>query len=111
MVEKQMNAKVNDLLDLYLLAGKLGDHDWQKEIIQKLGEPKQETEEDYLQKIRNLWAEYKDLNTQILKLYDRLKSSTTDEDLFGKINALKEERLRLTHKIYKTERKVKELYE
>ncbi|WP_428908447.1 hypothetical protein [Niallia sp. Krafla_26] len=114
MKKKQLNLEVDQLLDLYLLAGKLNDQDWQQEIIEKLknqGKTNHETEGDHSMKIHNLWLEYKNLNAQILDLYNRLKDNTTDEDIFGKINALKEKRLSLTHKIHKEERKMKHSYQ
>jgi hypothetical protein len=109
MVEKKKKLDVNDLLDLYLLAEKLGDTKWQEELLEKLQKSDQETEEDHELKIHNLWLEYKNINNEILSLYDRLKAESTDEDIFGKINALKEKRLSLTHKIHLEERKVKQL--
>lgn len=108
MVEKQKKLGVNDLLDLYLLAEKLGDTEWQQEILEKLANSDQETEEDHVLKVHKLWVEYKNINNEIITLYNRLKEDT-DEDLFGKINALKEKRLSLTHKIHREERKVKQL--
>lgn len=109
MLEKQKTLDVNGLLDLYLLAEKLGDTKWQQEIIERLENPDQGVEEGHEQKLHNLWLEYKKVNDQILDLYSRLKDNTTEEDLFGKINALKDKRLSLTHEIHKEERKVKQL--
>ena len=114
MWKKKQNLEVNDLLDLYLLAGKLNDQDWQQEIIEKLKNPKTsngERDEEPTMKIQNLWLEYKNINGQILELYSRLKDNITEEDVFGKINSLKEKRLSLTHKIHKEERKVKHSFQ
>ena len=112
MVKKSMKLKVDDYLDLYLLAEQLGDKAWQKEIIKQLKNPTHEiVEEDQSLTIHNLWLEYKSINTDILELYNKLKYSTVEEDLLGKINKLKEKRLNLTHKISKEERKIQHSYQ
>lgn len=112
MVKKSIKFEVDDFLDLYLLAEQLGDKGWQEEIIKQLKNPTDEiVEEDQLLTIHNLWLEYKSINIDILELYNKLKYSTTEEDLLGKINELKEKRLSLTHKISKEERKLQHSYQ
>jgi hypothetical protein len=112
VVKKSIKFEVDDFLDLYLLAEQLGDKGWQEEIIKQLKIPTQETvEENQLLTIHNLWLEYKSINIDILELYNKLKYSTTEEDLLGKINELKEKRLSLTHKISKEERKLQHSYQ
>jgi hypothetical protein len=112
VVKKSIKFEVDDYLDLYLLAKQLGDKGWQEEIIKQLKNPTQETvEENQLLTIHNLWLEYKSINIDILELYNKLKYNTTEEDLFGKINELKEKRLNLTHKISKEERKLQHSYQ
>lgn len=112
VVKKSIKFEVDDFLDLYLLAEQLGDKGWQEEIIKQLKNPTDEiVEEDQLLTIHNLWLEYKSINIDILELYNKLKYSTTEEDLLGKINELKEKRLSLTHKISKEERKLQHSYQ
>jgi hypothetical protein len=111
VVKKGIKLEVDDFLDLYLLAEQLGDKVWQEEIIKQLKNPTHEIVEDQLLTIHNLWLEYKNINANILELYNKLRSNTTDEDLFGKINELKEKRLNLTHKISKEERKLQHSYQ
>lgn len=112
VVKKSIKFEVDDFLDLYLLAKQLGDKGWQEEIIKQLKNPTQEiVEENQLLTIHNLWLEYKSINIDILELYNKLKYNTTEEDLFGKINELKEKRLNLTHKISKEERKLQHSYQ
>ena len=112
VVKKSIKFEVDDYLDLYLLAEQLGDKGWQEEIIKQLKNPTHEiVEEDQLLTIHNLWLEYKSINIDILELYNKLKYNTTEEDLFGKINELKEKRLSLTHKISKEERKLQHSYQ
>jgi hypothetical protein len=112
VVKKSIKFEVDDFLDLYLLAEQLGDKGWQEEIIKQLKNPTKEiVEEDQLLTIHNLWLEYKSINIDILELYNKLKYNTTEEDLFGKINELKEKRLYLTHKISKEERKLQHSYQ
>ena len=112
VVKKSIKFEVDDFLDLYLLAEQLGDKGWQEEIIKQLKNPTDEiVEEDQLLTIHNLWLEYKSINIDILELYNKLKYNTTEEDLFGKINELKEKRLNLTHKISKEERKLQHSYQ
>ena len=111
VVKKSIKFEVDDFLDLYLLAKQLGDKGWQEEIIKQLKNPTHEIVEDQLLTIHNLWLEYKSINIDILELYNKLKYSTTEEDLFGKINELKEKRLYLTHKISKEERKLQHSYQ
>ena len=112
VVKKSIKFEVDDFLDLYLLAEQLGDKGWQEEIIKQLKNPTHEiVEEDQLLTIHNLWLEYKSINIDILELYNKLKYSTTEEDLLGKINELKEKRLSLTHKISKEERKLQHSYQ
>ena len=112
VVKKSIKFEVDDFLDLYLLAEQLGDKGWQEEIIKQLKNPTQEiVEENQLLTIHNLWLEYKSINIDILELYNKLKYNTTEEDLFGKINELKEKRLNLTHKISKEERKLQHSYQ
>lgn len=112
MVKKSMKLNVDDYLDLYLLAEQLGDKSWQEEIMKQLRNPTHEiVEEDQLLTIHNLWLEYKSINTDILELYNKLKYSTTEDDLLGKIYELKEKRLNLIHKISKEERKIQHSYQ
>ena len=112
VVKKSIKFEVDDFLDLYLLAKQLVYKGWQEEIIKQLKNPTQEiVEENQLLTIHNLWLEYKSINIDILELYNKLKYNTTEEDLFGKINELKEKRLNLTHKISKEERKLQHSYQ
>jgi uncharacterized membrane protein YheB (UPF0754 family) len=113
VAKKVLKLEVDDYLDLYLLADQLEDRVWQEEIMNQLKNPTHVIveDQDQLITIHKLWLEYKNINSDILELYNKLKYSTTEEDLLGKIYELKEKRLNLTHKISKEERKLQHSYQ
>ena len=72
----EIELNVNDYLDLYLLAGDLGDTIWQLEIIEQLEALTTE------RPIKNqpldkdiLWKKYKLINEEIYQLYQHIKKT------------------------------------
>jgi len=94
---------VDQYLDLYLLAGELGDQLWQNEIMEKLNNGEYITEHSL--KIRNLWDEYKKVNMEMLDLYRQLQKDASNEALTEKFRALKQQRIILNRQIHKEEKK------
>ncbi len=101
MNRKKTNLEVNDYLDLYLLSGSLGDKSWQQEVIGRLKDSQNEmTIQDSSLIIHNLWIEYKKVNTDILEMYNQLRTDSSSEELNEKIWNLKQQRMSLSRKIH-----------
>lgn len=95
-----MYLDINDYLDLYLIAGHLGDENWQGEIIEAL------KNNEHLQSMQGksfelLWQEYQQVNMQILEIYKQVQSQAFDEELQEKVLLLKQKRIELSRKIQK----------
>jgi hypothetical protein len=106
MLKKRVLLEVNDYLDLYLLAGALGDKLWQDEMITKLETLKSESnQEDPILEIHNLWLEYKKINAELIDLYHQLRKDSTNEGLHREVGELKRRRMDICHKIYDREQR------
>ena len=104
MIKKEALLEVNDYLDLYLLAGSLGDKLWQNEMITKLETLKNESSQvDPVLEIHNLWLEYKHITAELMDLYHQLLKDSTNEELHKKVGELKRRRMDICHKIYDRE--------
>jgi hypothetical protein len=91
---------VNDYLDLYLFAGKVGDTLWQHEIIEKLQNlSNKNPSTEPLQDIEVLWINYKSVNEKILALYQQMRNQSTNDELQEKIWDLKQQRILLGRQI------------
>jgi hypothetical protein len=100
---EEINLVVDDLLDLYLLAGSLGDDLWKDEMLKKLqNQPK--VNSTLSPALQRLWVEYKKVNMEILNLYNQIKSRKFTEALQEKIWNLKNQRMELSRKISVEER-------
>jgi hypothetical protein len=96
----EIELNVNDYLDLYLFAKKIGDTPWQNEIIEKLRNfstersiKNQPLEKDIL------WKKYKMINEEIYTLYQEIQNPFTNEELQEKIMDLKQQRILLGRQI------------
>lgn len=94
---------VDEYLDLYLLAGKLGDELWQNEIMENLRNG--EFIAEHTLKMRRLWNRYKKVNMEMLDLYRQLQEDSSNEALTTKIRALKQQRLLLNRQIQHEQKK------
>ncbi|WP_338447998.1 hypothetical protein R4Z09_17310 [Niallia oryzisoli] len=94
---------VDEYLDLYHLAGELGDELWQDEIMEKLRNG--EFIAEHTIKIRQLWNKYKKVNMEMLDLYRKLQEDSSNEALMTKIRALKQQRLILNRQIQHEQKK------
>ena len=90
MSNRETVLEVNDYLDLYLFAKNIGDQAWQEEILQKLQNYNQ-NHFDQTQIIHNLWTEFQRINEKILKLYQELRTDSSNSYLPEKIMVLKPE--------------------
>lgn len=100
-------SEINGYLDLYLLAGSLGDKQWQEELLVQLQKVQLGQKEDPTQTINNLWEEYKMINVELLDLYNQLRNHTYNRALHKKILELKQERMSISRKIHEIEHKLK----
>jgi hypothetical protein len=73
-------SEINGYLDLYLLAGSLGDKQWQEEVLVQLQEVIMEQNEDPSLTINNLWEEYKMINVELLDLYNQLRNHSSNKE-------------------------------
>ena len=101
-------SEINGYLDLYLLAGSLGDKQWQEEVLVQLQEVIMEQNEDPSLTINNLWEEYKMINTELLDLYNQLRNHSSNKELHKKVWELKQVRMALSRKIHDAEHKLKQ---
>lgn len=106
MKNKETCLEVNDYLDLFILAGNLGDKRWQQEIIVKLqNRQTQETRNVESATLDQLWIEYKKINQSIHELYNQLQTMPFNHDLQEIMWNLKQQRLELGRKINMEERR------
>jgi hypothetical protein len=101
-------SEINGYLDLYLLAGSLGDKQWQEEVLVQLQEVIMEQNEDPSLTINNLWEEYKMINVELLDLYNQLRNHSANKELHKKIWELKQVRMSLSRKIHDAELRLKQ---
>lgn len=100
MKNEETCLEVNDYLDLFILAGNLGDKQWQQEIIVKLqNRQTQESQNDESATLDHLWTEYKKINKTIHELYSQLQSMPSNHDLQEIMWNLKQRRIELGRKI------------
>ncbi|KKI90493.1 hypothetical protein WQ54_21345 [Bacillus sp. SA1-12] len=81
--------QVNDYLDLYLFAGQIGDPLWQQEIIEKLKTIQSKKKQNQSTLLKNLIERYKQLNDEILSIYNQKNHQYFD----WKLRKLKHQRL------------------
>jgi hypothetical protein len=101
-------SEINGYLDLYLLAGSLGDKQWQEELLVQLQKVQMKQNEDPTLTINNLWEEYKMINIELLDLYNQLRNQSPNRALHKKVRELKQERMSIRRKIHDIEHKLKQ---
>ena len=101
-------SEINGYLDLYLLAGSLGDKQWQEEVLVQLQEVIMEQNEDPSLTINNLWEEYKMINAELLDLYNQLRNHSSNKELHKKVWELKQVRRAVSRKIHDAEHRLKQ---
>ena len=108
MNHNQIYLDSNDYLDLYLIAGHLGDKSWQGEIIEALKNNEHlKSNQGKSFEIESLWQEYQQVNMRILEIYKQVQSQAFDEELQEKVLLLKQKRIELSSKIQKKQRNSK----
>jgi hypothetical protein len=86
------NILIDDYLDLYLFAGKIGDKLWQQDIIERLkGINKDNTPSD-VARLNQFLEKYKEMNKEILSIYQQMKQQPANNQLLEKIQSLKLQR-------------------
>ena len=108
MVANETYSEINSYLDLYILAGSLGDKQWQEELLIQLQKVQMEQNEDPTVTINNLWKEYKMINIELLDLYNQLRNHSANRELHKKVWELKQVRKSISHKIHEVEHKLKQ---
>ena len=108
MVANETYSKINGYLDLYILAGSLGDKQWQEEILVQLQKVQMEQNEDHSVTINNLWEEYKMINAELLDLYNQLRNHSSNRELHKKVWELKQVRKSISRKIHDAEHRLKQ---
>ena len=75
MNHNQIYLDSNDYLDLYLIAGHLGDKSWQGEIIEALKNNEHlKSNQGKSFEIELLWQEYQQVNMRFLKYTNKFKA-------------------------------------
>lgn len=107
MVTQLSCRNANDYLDLYLLAGSLGDIEWQNEIMVKLRQCYGDmVREELTIEMDGLWKEYRRLNSMIIDLYRFLKKDPDNEKIKRQIKILKHKRATIYRSIYVEEKRL-----
>ncbi|WP_010493006.1 hypothetical protein [Paenibacillus elgii] len=94
---------VDDYLDLYNYAGRIGDTAWQQEIADILKQKDAYVSEAVrTRKLEELWTTFDSINRKMLELYRELREtddSWVTERLREQVRELKTERLTVSRKI------------
>ena len=93
---------------MYLLAGSLGDKQWQEEVLIQLQEVIMEQNEDPSLTINNLWEEYKMINAKLLDLYLSYVIIHLIKSYIKKSWELKQVRMAVIRKIHDAEHRIKQ---
>lgn len=102
IMNNEVYLDVNDYLDLYLLAEKLGDVAWQQEIKEKLRDLPSEA----IISLHRLRQKYKQVSTELLALLKQAKLQPFDKELRKQIWYLKQQQMELNREIINEEQKV-----
>ncbi|WP_071394422.1 hypothetical protein [Bacillus tuaregi] len=106
MNANKVNLEIDDYLDLFLLAGQMGDKEWQQEIMEVLNHYEEnKAKEDPVLRIHNLWLEHRKINTELIDLYRQLRQEPDNEILKSTISVLKKQKIAVCRKLYSDEKK------
>ncbi|WP_169085900.1 hypothetical protein [Paenibacillus sp. PL91] len=103
--EKQIAAKwIDDYLDLYNFAVKIGDADWQQQILQNLHNKDNHIRLEIEHGIRvDLWLRFDNINRKMLEIYEQLRSAQHSEQqqqqLREKVWEFKQQRVMIASKL------------
>jgi len=91
-INQQLEAWVNDHLDLYNYAIEIGDNEWQREIEATLARKDAYAESLRSQAVkRRLWSEFDLINRRMLEMFDAMRMQSPDETQLEKFrNAMDE---------------------
>ncbi|WP_260410923.1 hypothetical protein [Cohnella xylanilytica] len=94
---------VNDYLDLYNYAVRIGDAEWQQEIVRTLGSKEAHIRElsEHLV-LRGLWLRFDAINRKMIELYEQLRDNrdaVDGERLREKVWELKRQRVIVANEI------------
>jgi predicted nucleic acid-binding Zn-ribbon protein len=103
-INQQLDAWVNDHLDLYNYAVQIGDTDWQQQIADSLANKDAYAKSLYDQAVqRQLWSEFDLINRRMLELFDAMRTQAPDETQLEKfrqtMQELKRRRLAIVKQI------------
>jgi hypothetical protein len=94
---------LNDHLDLYNFATKIGDSIWQQDILRKLHNKEKEIQEEIkILVTKNLWITFDDVNSQLLDLYKKMRENNSlrqNSKVLDQLFSLKHRRVELLSKI------------
>ncbi|TCP31302.1 hypothetical protein EV207_103187 [Scopulibacillus darangshiensis] len=94
---------LNDRLDLYLYAKKIGDQDWQNDLLKQLHEAETSiTKAIQADMEYHLWDEFDRINKQLLTIYQQLQKEERQfeiEQLKEKAWQLKNARIKISKQI------------
>ncbi|GFN33642.1 hypothetical protein [Paenibacillus xylaniclasticus] len=103
-IHQQLETWVNDHLDLYNYAVRIGDQEWQLQILASLA-----NKDDYAAELNNqavklqLWMEFEWINREMLALFDVMRTQSPDEKQFTKLrqamHELKQRRIAIMKQI------------
>lgn len=103
--KEEIYLDVDDYLDLYLLAGKLGDSSWRNEINEKL-KSLHEQQNDPALTLRSLLHQYNVVNMDMIALYQQFRKQPYNDELRKKIWELKQQRMHINRQIHFAELKI-----
>ncbi|GAA3408904.1 hypothetical protein ACFFNY_08345 [Paenibacillus hodogayensis] len=70
---------VDDYLDLYNYAGRLGDTEWQREILAVLGRKDELIRHDVRELLREeLWGKFDRINRKMLHIFEELRNTKNE---------------------------------
>ncbi|WP_394231407.1 hypothetical protein [Niallia oryzisoli] len=101
-----VNLEIDDYLDLYLLAGQMGDKSWQNDILNALEHYEEnKSNEDPVLIIHNLWLEHRKINTELLDTYRLLRQDPDNDVLQQRVSILKKQKVEVCRKLYSGEKR------
>jgi hypothetical protein len=94
---------VDDYLDLYNFAGRLGDTEWQQEIVQTLRKKDLYIQAEIQESLQyNLWKMFDSINRKMLEIYEQLRKSKDNhqiESLREQVWELRNQRVVISRRI------------
>jgi hypothetical protein len=103
-IKKQIEAWINDQLDLYNYALQISDSDWQQRILETLSHQDKYMQELYNeQESQRLWMQFNAINQTMLQLLEEIRTQALDREQLEttrlKLSELKKRRLTIVKQI------------